>query len=603
MIVRSNLLRNIILLVVAAIIISTLLIIGPYLYMSQSIYLESRTNEMMSRARAVASVYDEDDHSPNSSFARLLRLDSDIWDARLHIFDSGKRLLFGASTANAPPAVNNSGENITVSPHSDDSVMMMIMDKPLDDILSGEEIHNIYTYKDADITYLVVGVPIVREGVVTGAVTLSKPVLEVRNAMYGLNRALFLSLIISFLLMLVPTILAARRMVRPIRQMRDVSLAMAMGDFTLRTEESNIGEIGQLGQSLNYLASELSRTISALVIERNRLQQILDGLFEGIIAVDIDGVITHMNPAIERLFGPIGDLKVRLSVIYDEALWADMDDACKNGVAITRNLYIKNKIFNVQISPLEDDENRKVGAVALFRDITESERLEQTRRDYVANVSHELRTPVSSIRVMSESLMDNMVKDDSSVKRFYGNILHECLRLSRLIDDLLELSRLQSGNEAFDKRRFRLDELLQELAERYSILSEESGIRFEFSLQEEHYPIAYGNSDRIEQVLVILLDNAIKYTCEGGIIGLRTEWDEKRFYVHIYDTGCGISDDDLPNIFERFYKADKAHSTEGTGLGLSIAQQIMQLLGEEISAKSTENEGSVFTITVARSEG
>ena len=227
----------------------------------------------------------------------------------------------------------------------------------------------------------------------------------------------------------------------------------------------------------------------------------------------------------------------------------------------------------------------------------ESERLEQTRQDYVANVSHELRTPIASIRAMGETLRDGMAKTDEKQQLFYNNIVRESLRLSRLVDDLLELSRLQAGNEAMQKSRFDLREILQDITDGYGHLAEDANLSFNINADMSAPIPVVSNADRIEQVLVALMDNAIKHTPQGGKITLSCEKANGKIMVGVSNTGDGISDEDLPFIFERFYMADKAHSGGGNGLGLSIAKEIIRGLYEKIWVENDEN-GTRFLFTV-----
>jgi len=221
----------------------------------------------------------------------------------------------------------------------------------------------------------------------------------------------------------------------------------------------------------------------------------------------------------------------------------------------------------------------------------------------VANVSHELRTPIASIRAMGETLRDGMAKSDDKKELFYGNIVRESMRLSRLVDDLLELSRLQAGNEAAALMRFDLREVVQNVSDVYGHLAEESGKHYivDPDLQEEgtqpHYVCS--NPDRIEQVLVILLDNALKHAPEDGRITLAVSEQTAYTEISVINTGSEIPAEDLPYIFERFYKVDKSHSGGGTGLGLSIAKEIMKLLGGNIRAYSA-NQVTSFILQIPR---
>ena len=220
--------------------------------------------------------------------------------------------------------------------------------------------------------------------------------------------------------------------------------------------------------------------------------------------------------------------------------------------------------------------------------------MEQTRTEYVANVSHELRTPIASIRGLADALNDGLVKKDEDKARYYGYILRESMRLSRLIDDLLELSRLQSGTIAFKKQFISINELIEDVADRYVSAAREKGLNVEIDIGEPYK--VYTNPDRAEQVLVALTDNAIKY---GGSGTLRFSTEKKGdcLYISVSNPGS-IADEDIDHVFERFYKADKSHAGQGTGLGLSIVNEVLELLGERIWVKS-ENGTVTFTFTLS----
>jgi signal transduction histidine kinase len=248
------------------------------------------------------------------------------------------------------------------------------------------------------------------------------------------------------------------------------------------------------------------------------------------------------------------------------------------------------------------DESGKGEIGALGRSMNhfaeESEKLEQTRRDYVANVSHELRTPIASIRAMGETLRDGMAKTDEKKELFYNNIVRESMRLSRLVDDLLELSRLQAGTETMQKSVFDLRSVLQNITDVYGHLALEADTNLALSADLRHPIRVFSNPDRIEQVLVILMDNAMKHTPEKGEINLSCGFVSDKVIISVSNTGNGILPEDLPHIFERFYKVDKSHSGCGTGLGLSIAKEIVRGLGEQISVESMRGQTSFsFTVT------
>ena len=463
-------------------------------------------------------------------------------------------------------------------------------------VLQGNEVSRVFE------NFVVVGVPVQdanNPDMVTDAVFISREFRDV----FDLRNTLYVSLIASMsmvaFIMFIAVIIVSRQVSRPVYNMRNIALSMAHGNFKAVADESMDGEMGELASSLNLLSSELSKTIRALQIERNRLLSILDGLSEGILAIDSDGQITHINPALEQLFGPLEGQQTPQQYIQDMDLWQDMECVMALGGHSVRSLHKDHIILRVSISPLETDTGEVAGAVALFRDVTESERLEQTRRDYVANVSHELRTPVSSLQSLAETLQDGLITSQEDQQRYYGYMLRESQRLSRLIDDLLELSRLQSGSVALQRSRVNMPELLMDVEERFSLLAKNHNKHFAVAGLQE-CPDAYSNGDRVDEILVVLLDNAFKYTEEGSDVKLSASWDDDKIYLSVQDSGIGIAKEDIPHLFERFYKVDKAHSGNGTGLGLSIAYEVIQLLGESICVESEQGQGSTFQFTLTR---
>ena len=427
---------------------------------------------------------------------------------------------------------------------------------------------------------------------------------ELTAGLSSMNIALLVSSLFVFIVMTIPAYLATARLIRPLRQTRDIALAMAAGNFSVRADVRQKGEIGELAMTMNNLAHDLEKTIADLVLERNRLKQILEGMSDGLIAVDGNGRFTQANQAAWSLLG----LEALPGAPRQDPLscCAELKDIFARSLELiepaTCQLQIDGRIVRVQAAPLTDDSGRVAGAVALLHDVTESERLEQTRRDYVANVSHELRSPLTAMRALIEPLSDGMVSDEADRQRYYGILLRENIRLSRLIDDMLELSRLQAGNLSVQMEVFSLASLFQDLAAKYGPRAEEQKLSLVLPDNSHDCPPAYGDPDRVEQVLIILIDNAIKFTPPGGRIDLQFEWNDSQILVHVCDNGIGIAPADIKHVFDRFYKADKAHQQPGTGLGLSIAREILRLMAQSISVRSQEGQGAVFTFTLDRGD-
>lgn len=391
--------------------------------------------------------------------------------------------------------------------------------------------------------------------------------------------------------------------VKQLIQLRDVTKRIADGDLNAHANEYSIGEVGEMAAAVNNLSNQLSRNMYMLIVERNRLKNMLNGLSEGIIAIDASGEITHINPAIAGMFEQkrisVGLPDPRMKNVPDKTVWTDFDSVLKTGEPVNRNFNYRDTTIRLTITPIVDEIGATAGAVGLFSDITQMERLERTRREYVSNVSHELRTPLTAVRALVEPLKEGMVTKEEDRMRYYDIILREVMRLSRLINDQLELSRLQSGSIAIEKRRMALDDLIYDVCDRYASIAAEHGLELKIESDLTGCPSVWANEDRVEQMLIILLDNAIKYTEEGSVSVL-VGWDDEKVNITVKDTGIGIAEEDLPYVFDRFYKVDKAHSGKGSGLGLSIAKELLNRMDEDISVESRKGEGTAFTFTVHR---
>ena len=447
---------------------------------------------------------------------------------------------------------------------------------------------------------VVVAVPITFMDEVIGAVFMAQSMTEIMGGMQALTNTLALSLLLVGLLMLPVVLFFASRMVRPITRMRTVALTMAGGDLTARAEDGSNDEYGELGRALNYLSSELGSTISSLQMERNRLQSLINGLSEGIIAVDAKGATTLINPAVYGLLNlQSTDDNVRAAA---PDVFAMFDQALSSAQAVKKTVWQGDVALHISVSPLLLQSGEVTGCVGIVSDVTSAERLEQTRRDYVANVSHELRTPLTAMRALIEPLRDGLVKTEEQRQQIYDVVLRETMRLSRLVNDMLELSRLQSGTASLSRSVFAPLPLFNLIHETYSAYAEDYQQTFVYDVPED-LPSVWGNPDRTQQVLIALLDNAFKYTPEGGVVTLSACAEDNVVRVRVRDTGVGIPAADLPHVFDRFYKVDKSHHSKGTGLGLAIAYEIMKHLGEEMSVTSEPGQGSCFTFTLHIAQG
>ncbi len=432
-----------------------------------------------------------------------------------------------------------------------------------------------------------------------GAAFLIRSMNDTGLAIRSLLLSMTISIVVSLLILLYPITRLLNSMTRPIGEMERVADAMTRGDFSRRAKEEAPGELGDLAKSLNRLNARLYSAISDVALERNRLQEILYNLSEGILAVDSDGSLTMANPAVLNLCG-VEDLpESREELIADKTFWKGVDSCLAENIALMCTMRLKDKTLQATLTPLISETKENQGAVCVLQDITEAVALEQTRRDYVANVSHELKTPVTNMRMLSETLLDGLIQDPQEIRRSYGTLLRESMRLSRLINDLLELSRLQSGTLYLERHKTDPNTLLEQIEMQYQPMADEVGLQFKLEFPKGPCPEVYTNADRASQIIVQLISNAIHYTPEGTIT-LSADYDADKVYVHVKDTGVGISQEDLPHIFDRFYKVDRSHSSGGTGLGLSIAREIVNQMKETLTVTSQLGEGSEFTLSLER---
>ncbi len=420
---------------------------------------------------------------------------------------------------------------------------------------------------------------------------------------------LLLSTLAAALFMMLPVTLMVKHILEPIQIVTDIAKEYSKGNYSVKAKEKYPGEVGELAATINKLSDKLSKSINDLTNERNRLEDIFNVIAEGIVVFNENGAPTAVNKTMQHIFVRVPNRNVfteRLQLIPFSEVWDDLDECLSSGVKKERTLEGPDYAYQINIIPKFDvnHPDKCIGATGFFRDISEELKLERTRRDYVANISHELRTPLQTLRGLIEPLSDGLVKKEEDRQRYYSIILNETMRLSRLIDDMLELSKLQSRTMAFKTFPIDMNQLLSELETKMMPIMKDAGISFRVMFNTGKLPTVMGNPDRVEQILVILLDNAKKYTPSGGSITISTEYNEmvNKVYISVIDTGQGIHEYDINHIFDRFFKADRARGKKGTGLGLAIAKELLTYMGEDITVESEYGKGTTFTFTLKKAE-
>ena len=437
-----------------------------------------------------------------------------------------------------------------------------------------------------------------------GAVRLAFPLTEIEITARPLDRTLFWGSLAVFVFAVLVATIASHLVGRRLQRIVTFAEHVAGGDLTARIASTSTDEIGQVAAALDKTAHRVEESYIRVQTSQRELETLLNSMQDAVIAVDGGGRVQWANRRMNRLLPHSPRLNAPLidSVRDPDFLTAIQGAARDLTVTSARsNTIAPGRTFDVTAAPMPGG-----GAVAVLRDLTETERMEKSRRDFIANVSHELRTPLTSIQGYTETLLDGALEDDH-VREFLEVIRKNAARMSRLTEDLLRLTRVESGEQRFVMQRVSADELIQDALESFREVARSYEVELEVELAVEHsVPTAHVNADReaIHQVFSNLIENALKYAASGKkvVLGVRAVESGVEFYVK--DFGPGISSEHLPRLFERFYRVDKARSREsgGTGLGLAIAKHIVLVHGGTIRAESELNHGSTFLFTLPASE-
>ncbi len=433
-------------------------------------------------------------------------------------------------------------------------------------------------------------------------IRFAEPIQDIQEQTREVRRALLFGYLGVIVIMIIVMMAITRRTLKPVNELTKAADNLARGDFSTIPHSNSRSEIGVLANDFGAMAIQLRDQIEVNKRERVTLQTIIHQLLDAVIVVDRTGAISLINPAAKRFFNVVEEevegksLAQTIQFYQVIELW---QKTLKSGKPQTINLDIRHEQKNYQgMSVLF--EGAEPGAVMLlFQDLSRQKNLEQMRTDFVSNVSHELRTPLASLQALTETLQDGAINDPPAARRFLSMMEIEIAKLTQMVVELLELSRIESGRVPMIKVPVEIRALLENSAARMRPQAERAGIRLEVICNESN-PLVLADSERLEQVLVNLIHNALKFTPTGGSITLSAEELLGEVCIHVIDTGSGISDEDLPRIFERFYKTDKSRSSGGTGLGLSIARHVVEAHGGRIWVKSEVNKGSMFSFTLPK---
>lgn len=375
------------------------------------------------------------------------------------------------------------------------------------------------------------------------------------------------------------------------KQARDMTTGTLYKPIHVHSED----EIGQLTKDFNIMATSLNDTLSQVSSEKNKLETVFAHMTDGILVFDRDGILIHSNPASVIM------LDIDNQERYKDVFSRYMDIKFKDIMVqieketVKHIIQVDDKYYNICFARYNDIDNTARGLICVIQDITEHKKLEAMQKEFVANVSHELRTPLTTIKSYTETLLDGAIEDEDIAKKFLYVINHEGDRMTALVQDLLELSRLDNKQTKFKMQDINLNYIVEDSVEKYKIHSKKKNQSLTFNTDNKEHRII-GDSHRIEQVLKNIISNAVKYSNEGANINVSLYEEDRHVIISIEDNGMGIPKEDLPRIFERFYRVDKGRSRSmgGTGLGLAIAKEIMEYHNGDITVDSNFGEGTKF---------
>lgn len=450
--------------------------------------------------------------------------------------------------------------------------------------------------------------PIVKNGKSEGYIFLSTQSNEIKKAYQQIWTILSISLSIALLMITFLIIRITRRYTKPIESATNVAIELARGNYRARTSVERMDETGMLNSAINILARNLQEMVKAQEMQQDRLSVLIENIGAGLILIDSRGYINLINKGYKEIFHVNPDdflFQLYYEVIEQKEVNQLVEEIFITEQKVSKQLLlplsIERRYFDVYGVPIIGTNNVWKGVLLVFHDITEIKKLEQMRKDFVANVSHELKTPVTSIKGFTETLLDGAMNDKNALDSFLSIILKESDRLQSLIHDLLELSKIEQQGFQLNVLEFNLVSTLNEVITILKNKAEAKEISLEMEGDHEEVMIE-GDVHRLKQVFINLIANAIAYTPSGGFVKVSLKEYDNKVQVKVKDSGIGIEKEEIPRIFERFYRVDRARSRNsgGTGLGLAIVKHLIEAHHGTIRVKSEIGNGSEFIIKLYR---
>lgn len=453
------------------------------------------------------------------------------------------------------------------------------------------------TKENKNSKYIVLGFPLKSEAETHGAVFIYKNPEALHQTSKETTKIVFIAAAIAFILTTIFAFFLSSKITLPLRKMREHAFELAKGRFDSKLDTKQNDEIGQLAVAFNQMARQLKHHLEVINQEKEQLSSILTSMSDAVITFNRDKTILVSNPPAERMlqkwFVTRGlDSSKPIPVEFYHML----DHVLNFEDQLEEELEIGKSYYSISINPLYSGDSIR-GAVAVIRDKTEETKLEKLKSDFIANVSHELRTPIAMLQGYSEAILDGVVESEEERNDMIRVIHDESQRMSRLVTDLLDLARMEAGHMTLYKENVPLVSVIDRMTHKFDQHAKEHQVQLRFETMIPQDTMISIDEDRIEQVLTNLIDNAIRHTSQNGFVTVSITEDQGYAKIEVSDTGHGIPQDDLPYVFERFYKADKARtrSKGGTGLGLAITKNIVEAHKGKITVTSIEQQGTTFT--------
>lgn len=571
---------------VTVVLVSLVAVGGVSAFLLQDYFYRAREQELMAKGQRIAHVLGDflAAEMPAPAIRHLSQLLDSLVDARVLIADPFGTIL----AASAPMAHWQGGRLLRAEVEAAQSGVPQVVR----DAHMGQAMFSVI-------------IPIRSGDPLQGILVLHAPVAGTAATVLRVLGLVLMSAALSGFVTLLVGYGISRWVSRPLREMNQIALAMARGDFSARLAVRSEDEVGQLARSINHLAGELNRSLGALAEEKSKLQSVLSGMAEGVLATDATDALLLVNPAAEQFLGVSAKVVLNQS-LADASLPPAVVSAFREVLHLrtphTAEVAALGRTLLLRIAPITPEGRQPIGAVAVLLDISERRQLEQMREQFIENVSHELRTPLTLIQGYLEGMVDGVIKE-GALGQHLRLALAEARRLGQLVADLLDFSALKRMHEIVAVEPVSVAEVVNRVVAKLRPLVEEAGLVLEArsgpDMQVRVHP------DRLEQVLVNLIQNAIRFTPRGGRINIAAAPAGEVVRIWVQDTGVGIPREEQDAIWDRFHKVDRARTRRGspdlgggTGLGLAIVKEIVELFGGRVGVQSEPGQGATFWFTL-----